>query len=265
MRAATLSGATPRCQHIAMLAGVFLLPLLCSCASMRGEVHSFLAGPPPFPGLVGNQDPSSLSEEQIDRRLAFLEQRLDDTETHAKAWQYGWLTINAGGAIVSGAQAGFDHGNDRVYDALEAGKSTIGTVYLLTSPMPGRHGAEPIRALASATRADKLAQLERAERLFRETVRRSEERSSLLMHVGNAGLNIVTGAVLLGLDEPRLAAMSFFLDTAVGEVQIWTQPWEPPKDWQDYERFVATGLPQEPRTSWHIAPTGRGLALQIDF
>ena len=53
--------------------------------------------------------------------------------------------------------------------------------------------------------------------------------------------NVATASILLGLDAPGLAARSFGVDTATGELQIWSQPWEPPHDWEDYQRFIAIG------------------------
>jgi len=218
------------------------------------------------PGLVGAAEPQSLSDEEIERRLAFITERLDNGRRHAAYWQYGWLAVNGGGTIVSGVQAGFDGGNDQAYDIAEAGKSLIGTVYLLVQPMPGRDGAAPIRSMPDATHADRIARLLRAEEMLRATAVRSRERTSWLMHGGNIGLNLVTGAILLGLGAPDLAAMSFFLDTAMGEVQIWTQPWQPRKDWEEYQRFVAGGQAGTPRgVSFRVAPTTRGAALLVKF
>ena len=246
---------------------VVLVPslLVFGCTTLRREVDARLAGEPPFPGLVGAQNPAALTEEQIDRRIAFLTERLDETCLHANAWHYSWMTINTGGIVWSSLQASRSQSASRVENAMEAGKSTIGVLYLFGDPMPGRQGGKPIRALPSRTRAEKLYQLEQAERLFRQTVRRAEERYSLLVHIGNVSLHAITSSVLLALGEERDAAMSFAIDTAVGELQIWSRPWEPIGDWEEYQRLVATDLPAEPRTSRGITPTDRGLAMRISF
>jgi hypothetical protein len=239
--------------------------MLISGCTLRREVDDYLAGEPPFPGIAGSQDPNSLTEDQIDRRLAFLTERLDGTRLHVVAWHYGWLTINTGGAIWSSVNAALDHRHGQIDHAMEAGKSTIGVIYNLTDPMPGRDGADSIRALPSSTRAEKLAQLEAAERLFRKTVRRSEQRTTWLMHLGNVGLHAITASVLLGLGEEKDAAMSFAIDSAVGEIQIWSRPWEPVGDWEEYQRLVATDLPPEPQVSWRVTPTDRGFAFGVSF
>jgi len=242
-----------------------LLSLLCGCASLRGEVDTYLAGEPPFPGILGSRDPSALTEAQIDRRVTFLSERLDETKLHANLWQYGWLTINVGGAAWSSYQASQDHRNGQIKHAIQGGKSTIGIIYLLTDPMPGRQGADPIRALPSNTREEKLAQLEEAERLFRKTVRRARQRKLWLTHIGNFGLHAIASSILLGIGEEKEAWMSFLIDSSVGELQIWSRPWEPEGDWEEYEHLVATDLPPEPPTRWGVGPSGRGLSLLVSF
>jgi hypothetical protein len=246
--------------HILLIA--LLLPLLGACATLRGEVDAYLAGEPPFPGILG--DPGSLAAEQIDRRVAFLSERLDDTWLHANLWQYTWLAINTGGAAWSSYQASQDHRHGQIQHAMEAGKSTIGITYLLTSPMPGLRGADPIRALPSRSREEKLVQLEAAERLFRKTVRRARQRKMWLTHIGNFGLHAIASSVLLGLGEKKDAWTSFLMDSAVGELQIWSRPWEPEGDWEEYERLVAD-LPPQPQVRWGVGATGGGLSLLVSF
>jgi len=242
--------------------------LACSvvaCSTIRPFLPESMRPTGPQP-LVGSTPADSLTDEQIERRLAFITHRLEDGPRHASFWQYGWLTVNGGGMIASSVQAGLDTGNDQVSDIMEAGKGLIGTVYRLVQPLPGWNGAAPIRAMPDATHADKIARLLRGEEILRKAAARSRERTSWVMHGGNMVLNLITGAVLLGLDAPDLAAMSFFLDTAVGEVQIWTQPWQPKTDWEDYKYFVETGqAAPPPPVSYHIAPTGKGAALLLRF
>lgn len=259
MKSLKQPGPSPRAR---ILVVPLLLSLLCGCASLRGEVDSYLAGEPPFPGILGAGEPT---EEQIDRRVTFLSERLDETKLHANIWQYGWLTINVGGAAWSSYQASQNQRNARIKPAIQGAKSTIGIIYLLTDPMPGRQGADPIRALPSTTREEKLAQLEQAERLFRKTVRRARQRKLWLTHIGNLGLHAIASSILLGIGEQKEAWMSFLIDSSVGELQIWSRPWEPEGDWEEYERLVATGLPAEPPTRWGLGPTGRGFSLLVSF
>src|SRR5262245_2667295 len=127
------SGSTRRAASTAAAIALIalLLATLTNGCTLRQEVRDYLAGPPPFPGLVGARDPDSLTESEIDRRLDFLTTRLDETRMHVLLWHYGWLTINTGGAVWSSLNASWHHGNSRIGDAMEAGKSLIGVTYIL--------------------------------------------------------------------------------------------------------------------------------------
>lgn len=246
---------------IAIVLGVAGLAL-SGCTTVREFSARANATP-----LADPAEAAALSDAEIDRRLEFLTARLDAGRRHAALWQYGWLGVNAVGGIAPAVQAGFDDGTDRDYDIIEASKGAIGVTYLLVAPMPGRHGADLIRAMPDATHADRAARLLEAERTLHETALRSEQRKQWLVHLGNLGLNLAGGIALFALGDPEKAGLSIGVDTAVGEVQILTQPWKPEKDWADYRAFVETGHASAVPTarSWHVVPARRGLALAVDF
>lgn len=251
-----------------MLAAILALVLasLSGCATI-GRVASAASGlGPPEPALPPGVE-ASPGDAELDRRLAFLTRALDDDHLHAAAWQYGWLAVNAGGGAASAAQAATDSGTDRDYDIIEAGKSAIGVAYLLIAPMPGRHGADPIRDMPDATRADRLARLRRAEELLHAAAARAEERTHWAPHVGNVAFNLASAIPLFILGDAGNGALALGLDTAVGAVQIFTQPWNPAQEWQEYLELVATGQPPVPErhVRWRVGPHGPGLALALSF
>ena len=51
------------------------------------------------------------------------------------------------------------------------------------------------------------------------------------------------------------------LDIAIGEAQIWSQPWRAPGDLRDYD---AT-FPSRAGISWELQPMGTGVQLAIRF
>lgn len=258
------------CSVVACLLMIFLGTAVSGCTEFNRSASAFLGGArAPWRGkdLVGPRSSATLTATEIDRRTAFLTEQLDDRRLHAEAWQFGWLFVNAGGTVVSSVQAVYDKGDDRAFDIIEAVKGGIGTGYMFVSPMPGWRGAELVRQMPHQTRAEKLAQLRRAEELMREAAEHARRRKSWVVHIGNLGLNLLGAAVLLGLDSPTNAAISFGLDTALGEAQIWSRPWSPEQDWEDYVRMVKTGeiVTGHPSTSWNVAPTGRGVAFVAHF
>ncbi len=208
-----------------------------------------------------------INEAQIDRRLAYLEQCLDDNQLHAMAWQAGWMFIDAAGSLSSTGQAATQDDEHRAALIARAVKGAIGFVYLAINPVPGLSGADHIRQMPSATRSDKLNQLLAAEDLMAAAAARSRQRYSWGYHIGNLLFNAAAaGAVYATGDESR-AAQLLFIDTASGELQVWTQPWEPPRQWEEYERMVAAdqGTAYVPRFDWRLVAVPGGIGVQARF
>jgi hypothetical protein len=253
----------------------FLLTLVVSfaspgCSVLERGASEFLGGNDAAwreQDLVGPRSSDELSEREIDRRLSFLEQRLGDGRLRAESWQLGWLLINTSGTVLSSVQSVFDDGNSQVFDIIEAVKGGIGVGYMFVPPLPAWHGATPILEMPGDTRREKLAQLRRAEELLLEAAEHARRRKSWVIHLGNVGVNLVGAAALLGLGSPTLAALSFGIDTTVGEAQIWSRPWAPEEEWEEYVHMVETGgiSTGGPSTRWSVVPTARGLALVAHF
>jgi len=84
-----------------------------------------------------------LSDAEIQRRLTFIEERLDDQQFHAAFWEYGWLTIVGGGGIAAATQAALEEegSTHQINNIAQAGKAMIGVTYLSLNPMPATCGA----------------------------------------------------------------------------------------------------------------------------
>lgn len=239
------------------------------CAAIdRAQNHIEQAlQPAPGPPPITIEQAAALDDAEVQRRIAFLSERLDRSRRHATIWQVGWLMVNTGGLAAGALQATADEADDRVFGIIGATKAALGTAYLLFDPMPGRCGADPIRAMSDATASERADQLVAAEALLYETAARSAQRTAWPMHAGNVALNLIGGAILLARDAPELAAMSFGIDANVGTVQILSQPWRPRRDWTEYQAtLVAPGTRDAslvPR--WRMAPSAGGIAIALDF
>ena len=240
------------------------------CSTFARDASAFVGGAQaPWRGksVIGAQPAASLTDTEIERRVAYLTEHLDESRLHAEAWQFGWLAINAGGAAVSTVQATSDHGNEQVFDIIEAVKGGIGTTYQFVRPIPAWRGATLVHRMPNNTHEEKVAQLRYAEELMREAAEHARRRKSWVIHLGNLGLNLAGAAVLFALDSPKLAGISLGLDTVVGEIQIWTRPWAPETAWDNYRQMVETGqFAGAPRpVHWSFVPTGQGAAFVAHF
>jgi hypothetical protein len=180
-------------------------------------------------------DHGSLSDAQIDQRIQFLEQRLDDSKTHGQIWFWSWMTINAGSMIGNGIVAGLSgQHDDRVNYWTGAALGAIGVADQLLRPLEARYGADPVRGLPDATREQKLAKLRAAEDQLRRNAERAEQRHQILPYAGNAVLALAAGLVV-GLWGERGAGVQTGISTLIGgALDIATQPARPEQDWESY-------------------------------
>jgi len=209
----------------------------------------------------------ALTDEQIERRLTYLEDCLDDNRLHAQAWQYGWMFIDAAGSLSSTGLAATQDDEHRAYLVMRAVKGAIGFVYLALNPVPGLSGANPIRAMPAETHSDKLNQLIAAENLLADADARSQQRFSWGYHIGNLLFNAAGAGAVYATGDHSRALQALLLDTAAGELQVWTQPWEPPAQWEEYQRTVATehGTAYVPPLQWKLVGVPGGVGVQARF
>jgi len=213
-------------------------------------------------GVASGED---LSPEEVERRLAFLEARLDAHRTHARAWHWTWTAVNGGAALGLGVLGGLaDSDSERVNLFSQSALALVGLADLyLMRPMAARDGFDAVRALPDATPADRLARLERAEHLLRKASQRPSGRTHWWPHLGNLVLNSAVGVGVWAAGSGTDAIVSATSGMAIGELYLWTEPqWR--DEWQDYERFRA-GFAREPRARWSLAAGPGGVRLRCEF
>ena len=90
---------------------------------------------------------------------------------------------------------------------------------------------------------------------------RADTRYSWRRHLLGIATNLLGGAAIWTLGNGRDAAESTLIGIAVGEVQIWSQPWRAAGDLRDYEaRF-----PDADQTAWSVRARGPGVELAWRF
>jgi hypothetical protein len=212
---------------------------------------------------------TSASDAELDKRLRFLEERLEASRLHGQIWYWSWMSIDVGSAVWLGVQAGLDDNeDDAVNNAVNAGLGVIGVADLLLRPLQARHGAEPIRGLPEQTRDQKIEKVRAAERLLHGNAERAEDRTSLAMHAGNVALNGAAGLIVGLAGRPSDGLITFGAGTAGGVINLLSAPWRPARDWKEYQAFVHGGG-GEASTRFDVALTplagGAHLALRLTW
>jgi hypothetical protein len=211
------------------------------------------------------------SEEEIDARLRFLTEKLDGGVRNNLAWYAGWSSFYGVAIVVQLGRLGYAVDDAERADLIvSASKATIGVVSRLVRPPHAIYGTRELRGMRERTAEERWRKVVRAESLLARNAKESDERYSWLAHTINLALNIGGGLIVwLGYHDFARGAGSAAVGIAVGEVQIWTQPWRAKRDWQDYQRrFGARAeLPSGVRVTLTpaVIPQGAGGLIQVNF
>ncbi len=225
-------------------------------------IFCFSAAQTSFAVMTGASNDAALSDEVIDQRIGFIEERLDSYKFHGQVWYWSWMAIN-GGSLVGNAIAASnaDETDNRVNYIGQSTLGAIGVADLVFRPLHARHGADPIRDLPQSTREEKLAKLHAAENLFHATAERAAERHDWTKHLANLLLNTAAGAATAIAGDTGQGAVTALTGTLGGEVFILTQPAAPEKDWEAYQRMVSGRASRGTQVS--VVPHGTGFLIQI--
>jgi hypothetical protein len=210
------------------------------------------------------RDASALSDSELDARLRFLEERLDEGEMWAKSWHWGWAGVySASVAYETAIAIKADHEKNRIDNIVSIAKSTIGISWLLLWRHPGRNGADPMRAVTGDSREARLARLTAGEVLLQAVAKRAEERTDWRYHAGNIALNLAGAGLIFGYGHESDAWKSLGAGIVVGELNLWVAPKRGIQDLSDYQtRF---GMTTAKRFHWAIVHTMGGAALEVTF
>lgn len=188
------------------------------------------------------------SDHHLQARLAFLDESLEGPKVHARVWWWGWLSVYSAAAVVQGTRIALvdaedeDAGAQRADLAMSMIKAIGGVVATLSLPLNAMDGAEVMRRIeGDGPEVDRL-RVAAGEAALAENARESRRSLWWLRHTILLAVNLAHGMIMwLGYDDLRRGAISAGLGIAVGELAIWTQPWQPR---QRHPEYQALGAPE---------------------
>jgi len=180
-------------------------------------------------------------------RIDYIRKMLDEGKPAAKlwwnAWLYGYSAATVGQGIVFLTN---DDLKTRQDMALGAATSLIGAAGQLLMPMVPAYAPEKLSLIPGETPEQRLNKLKQAEEIFEASAKRELDGRSWKMHAADGIVNLGSGLVTwLGFKRTVWAGLgNFALNTAICEVQIFTQPTRAIKDYKKYREQYVSGLPQ---------------------
>jgi len=207
-----------------------------------------------------------VSDAEIARRIAFIEEKLNGQKGHTEIWQGTWAVINGGATVGLAIAAGLaSSSDDRIYFATQSVVALIGIGdQYLFRPIPGLGGAQPIRTLPDTTPEERREKLAKAEAILRASAAREAERTGWSYHAGNAALNGLAGTVIGVFGDTEDGIIAGSIGFLGGIAYAFTEPWGRQQDLREYER-LRVGLPSVKPGGWTVKSAGGGLMLRYSF
>jgi hypothetical protein len=218
---------------------------------------------------AGAQD--VLSDSQIQERLQAIQHMLEQGKPNADRWWYGWLIGYGAATIAQGAIGLTSNNKDTRQDmALGAATTFLGVMGQIMAPMVPGTAPDRISGIPESTPAERKAKLAEAESVFRESALRERDGRSWKIHAITGAVNLGSGLIVwLGFKRSIWEGLgNFALNTAVTELQIWTQPTRAVRDYDRYTEKYASEQKvgsHKPEITWSVNIYPGGLGISVMF
>jgi hypothetical protein len=213
----------------------------------------------------------SLPDSVVMQRIHIIQTMLDEGRKNANLWWYGWLV---GYGTASAAQGVIFIYSDKLATkqdmALGAVTNLLGAGFQLITPMTPGFAASELEEIPEGTPEENLIKLYEAEKLLEKCAKREKDGRSWKIHVLNGAVNMGCGLVVwLGFKRSLLeGVINFGVNTAVCEIQIFTQPTRAIKDYNLYcskYKSDQSLVYAEAKITWSFVAIPGGLGLKLRF
>ena len=211
------------------------------------------------------------NDSRIDERLQSIRRMIEHDKSNADRWWYGWLIgYSAATAAQVGVGLASKEKNTREDMALGAATTFLGAVGQIVTPLVPGHVGDCFSDTAASPPAQQKEQLAKAEQWLKELARRERNGKSWKIHVLNETVNLGSGLVLwLGFKRSFWEGVgNFLINTAVTEIQIWTQPIGVVHDYETYVKKFDSGQTMghsRPDPKWFVTAYPGGLGIRVEF
>jgi hypothetical protein len=202
-------------------------------------------------------------DDEVVARLHFIETRLKAETVQAHAWEYGWGVVDVFGAGYGAYQVAQSSNRAELTEGIVGVVKSVGGVAgIALAPLKTARGTHELDDVPDTTPDERLKRLVIAESLLRRNAHEADIRYSWKPHVISALLNIAGGVIIGVVGDWAKGAQSAGIGLAVGELQIWTRPWQAKRDLREYRRaFGGLAGSDVPRLSSAVRVSPAGLAV----
>jgi len=209
------------------------------------------------------------TDAMVRERIRCIEEMLRQDQKGTDRWWYGWLTGYSAATVAQGVIfSGSDDPRIRQDMALGAATTFLGAAGQLIAPLHPGHKADQLSRMPESTPQEQLTKLATAEDWLEQSALLEKKGKSWKNHVLYGAVNLSSGLITwLGFKRTIWDGIgNFALNTAISEIQIWTQPTRSLQNSREYKNQYPTGMidmtaKQKPVFYIGACPAGVGLRM----
>ncbi|MDP4277011.1 MAG: hypothetical protein Q8914_05180 [Bacteroidota bacterium] len=214
---------------------------------------------------------TGLSDREVDERLQTIQRLLQHNEKAASNWWVAWIGIYGGATIGQGVVACLAPDKSTRQDMiLGAGTTLLGVVGQFIAPVSSGYDARQFSHLQFLSKEERLERLNLAEAMLKFQADRARSGRNWQTQALGGAVNLTSGLITwLGFKRSVWEGVAnFALNTAVSEIQIYSEPVRAIKDYKNYcaGNEEDNQLPaSEPRFCWQANVHPGGISLVLNF
>lgn len=213
---------------------------------------------------------TATSDSLVREKIQYIQTKLNESKPTVDGWWYGWLGGYTAATIVQGTVAlTSTDKNTRQDMALSAATTFLGASLQALTPLHTSRDAKLISQLPDSTLDLQIYKLKVAEELFKSNAMIEKLGRSWEIHALNELVNLSSGLITwLGYKRTVWDGVAnFLLNSVITETQIWTQPTQTLKDYQNYCRKYKSGINQtsQIQPEYYLRTQPGGVSLSIVF
>ncbi len=214
-----------------------------------------------------------MRDDEVAKRIRFLQTRFDHGTRHAQIWQYAWLAGFSAAVASRTYIVASEHEAPQRFDAAVGVLTSLsGVLSVALKPLPASFSAAKLRAMPDATEAQRRVKLHYGEQLLIASATEAKRRRGWTIQ-GVFLLEQVLAGLAIGLidDRPRDGLITAISGMIASELFTFTMPTKSILDLNVYSKtsFGDNAMPHPPmpttRRQFFLAPHALGIRMAYVF
>ena len=214
---------------------------------------------------------AEIQDSIVKQRIQYVQAILNNTKRKADIWNYGWISAYSAGTAVQGVVYFTAEKEKTKQDmALGAATTLLAGLFQIIDPLEVGCKAKKLQSYPEFTPEERLQKLVYSEEMIKSISDREKAGKSWKIHALNGAVNLGSGLITwLGFKRTIWDGIAnFAMNSAISELQIWTQPTRTLKEYNLYKQKYNSGISEltyKSKPAYFLGAGPGGISLKMVF